>query len=172
VAGLARDAVALRLLALSAAMTVGFVLIGWIGDVLRRRGVASIPSIAGGTVLSMLALGVVMLKIDVGGWWHWALFGLTGMSTTLCYALFSRHFGTAFAGRANTANTLLVFSGTFVLQYAMGVIVDQWPRGAGGAYPPEAYQAAFGAVLAGLFFSLIWLLRPGPDKDRANASVI
>lgn len=172
VAGLARDQVALRLLALSAAMTVGFVLTGWVGDALRRRGVNSIATMTAGSLLMMVGLGAVTLTIDLHGWWHWLLFGLAGTSTTLCYSLISRYFGSAYAGRASTANVLFVFGGSFVLQYAMGVIVDLWPRGPDGLYPAEAYQAAFGAVSAGIALSVLWLLWPGPDKAKVKAEVM
>lgn len=171
-AGLSRGDAADRLMALGLAMTAGFVLTGWVADRLRARGVGSVTTMAAGTVPAVVALGAIALRVDPSGWWHWIVLGLFGQATAIVYPALSRHFGAEFAGRAGTANTLLVFGGIFVLQYAMGLVVDLWPRGVDGAYPPEAYQAAFGAVVAGLVASLAWLLRPGEDLRRARARVV
>ena len=127
---------------------------------------------AGGTLVSMVALLAISLRIDASGWMHWAAFGFTCNVAAIVYAMLARHFGSAFAGRANTANTLLVFGGTFLIQFAMGVVIDQWPRDAAGTYPTAAYQTAFGLVLVGLLLSLAWLYRPGADKDEALSKAL
>lgn len=170
--GLARAPVATRLLVLSVAMTAGFVLTGLVADRLRERGVSSLTTMAWGTAISIAALAAITAGFDAAGTWHWIVFGLFGQVTAIVYPTLSRHFGAAFAGRAGTANTLLVFVGIFALQSAMGAIIDLWPRDAAGAYPRQAYQAAFAAVLAGLVLSLAWLVRPGRDKDEALARVL
>lgn len=172
VAGLDRAAVADGLLVLSVAMTVGFVLTGLVADALRARGVSSLTVMAAGSVVGIVTLAVITLRVDPDGWWHWIVLGLFGQVTAIVYPAQSRHFGPAYAGRAGTANTLLVFSGIFVLQFAMGAVIDLWPRDAAGRYPPQAYQAAFGLVLLGLCASVAWLLRPGEDKRAALAKVI
>lgn len=169
---LARDEVATRLLVMNAAMTVGFIATGWISDSLRARGISTLHVMAGGTLVSMLALLAITVQIDPAGWLHWTLFGFTCNVTAIVYAMLARHFGGAFAGRGNTANTLLVFAGTFLIQSTMGVIIDLWPRDATGAYPTAAYQAAFGLVLLGLLLSVFWMYRPGADKDEALAKAL
>lgn len=172
VAGLDRVAIANRLLALSIAMTAGFLLGGWIADRLRPRGISSLTVMAWGTTISLFGLIVITLGVHADGWWHWLVFGLFGQATAIVYAALSRHFGPAFAGRAGTANTLCVFAGIFALQWAMGAVIDLWPRDANGRYPFEAYQAAFAIVIVGLIASLAWLVRPGPDKAAAQAAVL
>ncbi len=172
VAGLERTAIANRLLVLSIAMTAGFLLAGWVADHLRKRGVSSLRVMAWGTVVSLLALIAITVGIQPVGWWHWIVFGLFGQATSIVYPMLSRHFGPAFAGRAGTANTLCVFVGIFVLQWAMGAIIDLWPRDPSGRYPPEAYQAAYATVIVGLIVSLIWLVRPGPDKRAAEEQLV
>ena len=169
VAGLSRSDAALRLLALSIAMTAGFLLNGYAADRLRQRGVSTLSVMAWGTMISTLALALIALGVDLEGWWHWVLLGLTGQVTAIVYPALSRHFGSAFAGRAGTCNTLLVFLRIFVLQFSMGAIIDLWPREANGTYPRQAYQAAFATVISGLILSLVWLMRPGADKASAIA---
>lgn len=164
VASLPRDEVAARLFAMNAAMTVGFVATGWVSDALRSRGIATIHLMALGTLVSLIPLAALSAGLDVVGWWHWIVVGVAGNIMALVYPLLSRHFGPALAGRANTANSLLVFVGTFALQYAMGRIVDFWPRAPDGSYPAVSYQVAFGMVFAGVVLSMVWMLRPGADK--------
>ncbi len=171
-AGLSRTAVADRLLALGAAMTAGFVLTGWVADRLRERGVSSLATMAGGSVISVLALAAIAARLDATGWAHWIVLGLCGQSTAIVYPVLSRHFGAARAGRAGTANTLMVFTGIFALQFAMGASIDLWPRDALGRYPAIAYQVTFGAVAAALAASVAWLLRPGEDLRDALRRVL
>ncbi len=169
---LTRDEVATRLLVMNTAVAVSFVATGWVSDAMRSRGISTIHIMGGGTVVSMVALLAIILQIDPAGWLHWAMYGFTCSVSAIVYAMLARHFGGAFAGRANTANTLLVFGGSFLIQFAMGVIIDLWPRDAAGAYPTPAYQTAFGLVFLGLFLSLAWMYRPGADKDEALAKAL
>ena len=169
---LGRDDVATRLLIMNTAVAAGFIATGWISDALRARGISTLHVMAGGTLVSMAALLAIAFGIDAAGWLHWAAFGFTCNVAAIVYAMLARHFGSAFAGRASTANTLLVFGGTFLIQFVMGVIIDQWPRDAAGAYPTAAYQTAFALVIVGLLLSLVWLYRPGADKDEALAKAL
>ncbi|MEC9265283.1 MAG: MFS transporter [Pseudomonadota bacterium] len=167
VAALPREDVANRLLAMAGAMAFGFIGTGYLSDFLRVRGVSSIHLMAAGTVLTILTLVAILLQVDPTGWWHWILFGAVGNVTALVYPALARHFGRDAAGRANTANTMLVFAGTFAIQYLIGAIIDFWPRDETGAYPAIAYQTAFAATIACQIASLIWLFRPGPDLKSA-----
>lgn len=167
VAGLNREEIAARLLAMTTAITVGFVLTGFVADRLRRAGVSSLAVIAAGTGIAAAALAAIVAGLSPQGWWHWILMGLTANASAQVYPVLARHFGAERAGRANTANTLLVFVGTFLIQYAMGAIIDLWPRDAAGQYPVEAYRAAFLFLLAGMAASLAWLIRPGADRVEA-----
>lgn len=159
VAGLDRSAVALHLLALSAAMTVGFALTGLVADVLKRLGVSLMQTIGGTTAAFVLVLLALTLQVAPAGYWAWILFGLLGNTTVLAYPLLSQHFPPQFAGRANTALNLLVFAGAFTLQYLIGAVIDLWPP-AGAGYARDAYQAAFGGTLTFLILGYLWFLRP------------
>jgi MFS family permease len=167
VALLGREAASYRLFAMAGAMAFGFIAVGYVADKLRARGIGSIHTITAGTILSLTALITILSKGSLTGWWHWIVFGAVGNVTALVYPALSRHFGNAFAGRANTANTMLVFGGTFAIQYAMGGIIDLWPRDATGSYPTVAYQTAFGAAAIAQVLSIIWLLLPSESVQRA-----
>lgn len=166
VAGLDRVGVANRLLAMTAAITVGFVATGWIGDRLRARGVPTLYVIIGGTLGFIASVAAIAFEVAPQAYWPWIGFGLFGLTSSLVYPLLARHFGSAHAGRANTGNTLLVFAGTFALQAVMGAIIDQWPQGPDGGYPTEAHRWAMVTLLGLLVAALIWLVRPGAVTTR------
>lgn len=85
------------------------------------------------------------------------LYGLTAPNGTLHYATLSRAFPKAMAGRVNTALNLAVFTGAFLIQWMLGVLIGQWPRNALGHYPAEAYQAMFLTLVALQLPATAWL---------------
>lgn len=157
-AGLSLADAATRLLAMTAAMTLGFVLIGIVADALRIRGISPVAVMGATGALYAAGLALVAFHLDPAGFLAWIIIGLFGNGSALVYPLLARHFGSDRAGRANTANSLLVFGGAFLLQYGMGALIGISPRDAAGHYPPEAYGRAYGAVLVLLLLSLVPLL--------------
>ncbi len=108
-------------------------------------------------VFALVQLSIIF-EIDVGAAWPWFLFGLVANATIFCYPMIAGHFPLEFTGRANTAVNLTAFAGAFSAQYAIGWITDLYPRNAQGNYVPEAYQAAFGVILALQIAGFLWFL--------------
>ena len=84
----------------------------------------------------------------------------------LAYPWLSSHFGSALSGRANTAMNLVIFASAFVVQSAIGALIDLYPRSATGGYPPEAYRWAFGVFLCLQVAMLGWFLARSPVFRR------
>ncbi|MCC7276277.1 MAG: MFS transporter [Alphaproteobacteria bacterium] len=164
VAGFGREAVALQLMVMALALSIGSALGGVIAEALRRRGIGTL-TVAGAAALLFMAaeLGIAVGWIG-GSAVLWAVFGATFNVITLTYAALSQHFGPAFAGRANTGMNVLSGGGAFVLQYAIGGIIGLWPRTADGGYHPEGYATAFAILLALQAAAFAWFLlyRPRP----------
>lgn len=78
----------------------------------------------------------------------------------LCYAILSRQFSTALAGRSNTSVNLTMFLAAFAFQWGMGAVIDLWPTDAAGRYPPEAYGAAVGLVVVLQGIAWVWMILP------------
>ena len=75
-------------------------------------------------------------------------------------------FPPAYAGRVSTSSNLVVFLVIFAGQWAMGKVVDLWPRTATG-YAQDGYTWAFGALFILQAASLAWaLLSPGRPMVR------
>lgn len=158
VAGFDRAQIANVLLAMNVALTAGFVCTGVVADKLRRHGIG-LPIILGvGVALSSLVQIAIIFEIGGFGATSWILFGLVSGVPALSYPYLSAQFPLAHAGRVITAVNVLAFGGAFAAQYAMGLIIDLFPRAADGAFPPAGYRAAFGAFLLAQILALAWLV--------------
>ncbi len=160
VVGLGREGVAANLFWLAALLTAGFALNGIVADLLTRRGVSLERVIGGGALLFLLAQIPLVLGWAPGLPLVWLGMGLLANITALNFPLLTQHFGPALSGRSSTALNMLNFGCAFATQYAIGAIIDLWPPVAEGAYAPEAYQVAFGVVLAAQVLAWLWFLRP------------
>jgi MFS family permease len=165
VAGLERTAVATHLLVTAAAMLIGYLIIGAIGERLQRHGTKLIRVLGWG----ILAFMLVQLGICMGVTWApmllWALFGFCGAASILSFAVLSQSFPSHLAGRINTALNLLIFIVAFGSQYGIGEIINLWPTSPSGGYAIQAYQTAFGLMLGLEILAFLWFLWPtGPSE--------
>jgi MFS family permease len=167
VAGLGRDAVASTLFAMAVGTTAGYAAQGAVSNALARRGVSLEQMLqwsASGCVLLLVAFACgVTFAAPLG----WVLFASLSPSASLAYAIQTRRYDAALAGRVNTAVNLLVFVGAFAAQWGVGAIVDLWPSDA-GRHPAAAYGAAFGALAAAETLALALLALSG-GRARAAA---
>ena len=147
VAGFDRPAVAAVLFAMAIATTIGFAASGTLSDWLAKRGVPTLTLFRWGTALMMLLMLSFALGFTATAVAAWCLFALVAPTSTLSYAILTRRYDRALAGRVNTAVNLLSFVGAFAAQWGIGAIVNEWTPEA-GRYPPVAYAAAFGVCVA------------------------
>ena len=99
---------------------------------------------------------VIVMQRGAPAWACWILFGFFGTGSILYYAALSQHFPKQIAGRVITAMNLLVFVGAFVLQWGIGVVIDQWSGG--GAFSLAGYRVAFAGLVALQAVALLWYL--------------
>ena len=98
----------------------------------------------------------------------WALFGFFGACLIQYLPVLVAAFPPNYAGRVTTSSNLLVFFVIFAGQWAMGMVVDLWPRTATG-YAPNGYTWAFGALFILQLAALAWLLlSPGRPMAREH----
>lgn len=157
VAGLDRVEVANHLFFIAAAMVAGFLLLGNLASRLTRAGI-SLALILGVTMaIYMLAQLGIALALTDAALPLWLVFGFFGSSGILAFPLLSQRFAPELTGRVNTAANVLVFMGAFLLQWAIGGIINRWPA-AGDAYHPQGYQAAFALFLVFQAVAFGWYL--------------
>ncbi|MGI9411596.1 MAG: MFS transporter [Hyphomicrobiaceae bacterium] len=159
VAGYDRNEVAFALLLMAAAFFVGILLTGWVADWLVRRGVSLLA-----TMLCFMLLFLGSQVAIVLGWTgalmlaNWMVFGMLGQVSVLAFAWLAAYFGAARSGRAHTAANLVIFSTAFAMQYAIGAIIELYPRTPTGGYETESYTAAVGVALGLQLLALGWYL--------------
>lgn len=147
----------------TAIMTAGFALSGVLAGAFRRVGVGDFASANLVSALFALVCAWIAFLPTFHPIVAWLLFGFLGAYPIQYMPLLARSFPPDYAGRVSTSCNLVVFTVIFALQWAIGRIVDLWPRTATG-YSPDGYTWSFGALfilqVAGLAWILLWPARP------------
>jgi predicted MFS family arabinose efflux permease len=159
VEGLDRQSVINQLMMMAIGISLGALLLGTLADRLRKRAIATEVLLAVFGALFMLAELALVLRVPLPSILPWSVVSVVGAATVLSYAIIADYFPIEIAARANGALNLLHFGWAFVVQYGIGLIVNQWvPQD--GRYPVDAYQAAFGLSLALQAVALAWFALP------------
>lgn len=169
VAGLGSDGVAAGLTMMSAGMAAGFLLLGVIAERLARYHVP--VAVVGGIGMAVFWLALVAMAL---GWAVAPLllcvvFGFSGASSSLMYAVTAQLYPPHMAGRATTSINLTMFLTAFLLQWGLGAVIGLWPKGETG-WPAEAFTVAFAIPAVLLAVALLWFIigaaRPTPSTAK------
>jgi hypothetical protein len=101
-----------------------------------------------------VALAALIAAVP-GSYLWWSLYGLGAVVNVLAFAVLNVGFAKELAARANTALNLLMFCGSFLTQWGIGVIAET-ATVFGGADAGEALKIAFVVVLALDTLALLW----------------
>ena len=118
---------------------------GAINPWLSKRGWHADMMLARGVPLSLLAIALICWAGSAVQWWHWALYCMASSFMSLAQPATALAFPKEIAGRALSAYNLVIFSGTFVVQWSIGLLIDTF-KGLGLA-TPDAFRAALGVFL-------------------------
>ena len=147
VENLSRPEIVRHLFVMALALCGGALVFGILAERLRRHGVRTQVVLAAVGAVFIAAQLALILRLPVPSYLVWAIVGSVGAATVLSFTILAEYFPSEIAGQANAALNILHISGAFVLQYAIGVIVDIWGS-KNGHYPVIAYQAAFTIILS------------------------
>jgi MFS family permease len=164
-----------HLFAMAIALCSGALLLGIVTERLRRRGVRTQLVLAVVGTVFVTAQSALVLRVPISSYVVWAIVASVGAATVLSFTILADYFPNEIAGQANAALNVLHIGGAFVLQYAIGAIIDIWAS-EGGHYPTVAYQTAFSIVLLFQTGALIWfvaaeLLTSAGDRLRYSGTV-
>jgi len=157
VGGIAAEARADIQLYTAAIMTLGFALSGVVANAFRRIGVSNFASAGITSVLFAMVCGWLAFAPSFHPAVAWMLFGFLGALPIQYMPLMVASFPAHYAGRVSTSSNLVVFSVIFAGQWAIGRIVDLWPRTATG-YAADGYTWAFGTLFILQLGGLAWLI--------------
>ena len=118
-----------------------------------------------------VSIGVLALALVLGeraGAPIWAMFCVASTVVSLAQPTVGLAFETRLAGRALSAFNLAIFIGVFVLQWAIGGLIDL--LGGLGWDQVAAFRGAFGALAVGCLLSYLWFL--GFDDTPDAQSVV
>ena len=144
-----------HLFVMALALCAGALLLGILAERLRRHGVRTQTVLAAVGALFIVAQLALILRVPVPSYLVWAIVGSVGAATVLSFTILAEYFPSEIAGQANAALNILHIGGAFVLQYAIGVIIDIWGS-KDGHYPTIAYQAAFTIILSLQIIAWSW----------------
>lgn len=145
VSGATAAQAALGLFWLNVCMLGTFWTWGAINPWLSRKGLSADKLMTRGVPISLLAIALICYVGSGVQWWHWALYCVASSFMSLAQPATAMAFPKEVAGRALSAYNLVIFSGTFVVQWGMGLLID---LGKGfGLSTPDAFRAALGVFL-------------------------
>lgn len=157
--GFDRAGVVRHLFMMAIALSVGALGLGIAADRLRRRGVG--PEVLLGSVATVfIAIQLALiLRLPLPSYVLWSGVAATGAATVLSYATLAEYFPKELTGRANGALNLFHIAVAFIVQYATGLVIQQWIPDA-GHYPEMAYHTAFGLNIAFQVIAWVWFVMP------------
>lgn len=153
------------LLAVTLAMTVGFLCGGWFASLGKRFGRPMTFVIGVAAALTLVLQGLIIAGVAERSVLLWVVYGFVAQVVMINYALLAEHYGAARAGRAVTAANILVFLSAAISQFGFGVIASAWPSADGGA--AGGYKAAFILLSFIQLAALGWLALQSVRSSRA-----
>ena len=147
VAGLNQDETTNMLLLLNLSLLVGMILTGFFPNFLRRFKLSQIDIYLYITIVLLIGHSILTFEIMPKSSIPWILIGISANSAILAYSWLNSQFPLSDAGKTSTALNLSLFVCGFILQYAIGWIINFWERNSDNTYPAEAYSIAFGILL-------------------------
>lgn len=163
VAGLEDAPRAMLLLCYAAGLMAGSVGTGQAASLLQQRG-GHPMLVPWAAMAGIAAMQLVLIAQPVGNlvvlgaiWFLFALFSAAGPAG---YAAIGQRFSAELAGRVATAINVTMLVLVFLLQNAIGWILDLWPRTEAGGWNAAGYGWALGLTLALQAAAALRMLRP------------
>jgi MFS family permease len=171
VENLSPAAIVRHLFVMALALCAGALLLGIVAQLLGRRGIPTQLVLAAVGVIFIAAELALIMRPPVPSYLVWAIIGSVGAATVLSFTIIADYFPSEIAGQATAALNILHIGGAFILQYAIGIVIDIWGSRA-GHYPPAAYHTALGLLLSFQLPALIWFLSSElPARQPSRISI-
>lgn len=150
-------------------MLVSFWAWGMVNPWLSRRGLSAERLIQRGLPLSFVLFAILIIannSISIWAGWLFALYCMSCTFVSLAQPAVGMAFPAALAGRALSAYNLVIFSGVFVIQWGIGLLVDGFR--ALGMSEVQAFQSAFSVFLLCCVASYVHFLMAKSDNQTAH----
>lgn len=159
VEGFDRASLVRQLFTMSIVLSGGAWLFGTTVHHFRRRGVGAESILTTVAMLYIAAQFALILRVPLPSLLPWSVVAVIGAASVVSFAVIADYFPPELAGRANGALNVLHFGWAFLVQYATGLILEQWSPGASHK-PILAYQVAFSLNVMLQIAALAWFVLP------------
>ena len=105
-------------------MLIAFFIFGYILPKITKLGLESMRLMKFGLPISYLSLLVIIISGENAGALHFTLYILTSIVLTLTQPAVALSFPASLAGKSLTSFNLLIFVGTFLMQWGIGLVID------------------------------------------------
>jgi len=137
-------------------MLIAFLIFGYILPKITKLGFESMQLMKFGLPISYLSLLVIIISGENAGAIHFTLYILTSIVLTLAQPAVALSFPTSLAGKSLTSFNLLIFVGTFIMQWGIGLIIDLSQFFGKGEI--QSFQISFFVYLVICIFSYLYFL--------------
>jgi MFS family permease len=109
---------------INATMLIAFFIWGYILPKINKLGMDTMKLIKFGLPISYLSLLVIIISGENAGAIHFVIYILSSIVLSLTQPAVAMRFPTSLAGKSLTSFNLLIFLGTFIMQWGIGLIID------------------------------------------------
>lgn len=147
---------------LNLSMLVTFFIWGLVNPYFHKKGISTDKIIIAGVPFSFLAIGFIIYSGENVSGFHFALFLISSIFVSLAQPAVGMTFSNAIAGKALSSYNLILFLGTFTVQWLIGILIDLFKSF--GYSTLFSYQLAFSTF--GIFCMLSYLYFVIHHKDH------
>jgi len=137
-------------------MLVAFFIFGYILPKITKLGFDTMRIMKFGLPISYLSLLAIIILGENAGAIHFTIYLLTSIVLTLTQPAVALSFPTNLAGKSLTSFNLLIFVGTFIMQWGIGLIIDLSQFFGKGEI--QSFQISFFVYLIICIFSYLYFL--------------
>ena len=143
-------------------MLFAFFAFGYILPKITKLGIESMKLMKLGLPISYLSLLVIIILGENAGALHFTIYILTSIFLTLTQPAVALSFPTNLAGKSLTSFNLLIFVGTFIMQWGIGLIIDfcQFL----GKEEVQSFKISFTIYLIICIFSYLYFLMKNKNE--------
>ena len=109
---------------INATMLIAFFVWGYILPKINKLGLDTMKLLKFGLPISYASLLVIIISGENAGALHFVIYILTSIVLSLTQPAVAMRFPTSLAGKSLTSFNLLIFLGTFIMQWGIGLIID------------------------------------------------
>jgi len=137
-------------------MLITFFVWGYILPKINKLGIGTMKLMKLGLPISYLSLLVIIVSGENAGAIHFIIYIFTSIVLSLTQPAVAMRFPTSLAGKSLTSFNLLIFLGTFIMQWGIGLIIDLSQFFGKGEI--QSFQISFFVYLVICIFSYLYFL--------------